>query len=115
MLNEKQKKCLKLLTSGEFKQKEIANQINITEKTICEWKKDPEFMSELERCLNISIKSLAAKALHTQSKLLDAKSETVRYMVTKDILDRAGFKPNDKIKIEGSVPVVISGGDELED
>ena len=35
--------------------------------------------------------------------------------VAKDFLDRAGFKPTDKVDIEGTIPVVISGADDLED
>ena len=35
--------------------------------------------------------------------------------VAKDFLDRAGFKPTDKLGLDVSIPVVISGDDELED
>lgn len=35
--------------------------------------------------------------------------------VAKDFLDRAGFKPTDKVDIDGAIPVVISGSDQLED
>lgn len=115
MLSSKQKKCIELMASGEFTQKEIANKINITEKTICTWKKDKEFMSELDELVRISIQSLAAKAFRTQTNLLNAKSEMVRYMVAKDILDRAGFKPIDKLEVGGAIPIVISGEDKLED
>jgi len=113
MLRSKQKKCIELMASGELTQKQIAKQINITEKTICTWKKDKEFMSELDALVRISIQSLAAKAFRTHTNLLNAKSEMVRYMVAKDILDRAGFKPDDKIKVEGAIPIVIH--DDLDD
>lgn len=106
MLNKKQKKCLELMACGEFKQKEVADMIKVTEQTICNWKKDSEFMGELESLIKVSIQSLAAKALKTQAKLLDAKSETVRYMVAKDILDRAGFKPDNNINLNVE-PVIL--------
>lgn len=116
MLSSKQKKCIELMASGEFTQKEIAKQINITEKTICTWKKEKEFMGELDALIRISIQSLAAKAFMTQVNLLKAKSEMVRYMVSKDILDRAGYKPDDKFKVEGAIPVVIQDDmDETDD
>lgn len=107
MLSAKQKKCIELMALGEFTQKDIAKQINITEKTICAWKKNDEFMRELDHLIVISIRSVAAKAFKTQTKLLDSKNDMVRYMASKDILDRAGFKPDEKLKIEGAVPVVI--------
>lgn len=116
MLNKKQKKCLELMVCGDFTQKEIASQIKVTEQTICNWKKDKEFMAELDKLIKISIQSLAAKAFKSQASLLDAKSEMVRYMVAKDILDRAGFKATDKLKFEGTIPVVIQDDmDETDD
>ena len=38
-----------------------------------------------------------------------------RITVAKDFLDRAGFKPSDKVEVTGAVPVVISGDESLED
>jgi transposase len=118
MLNKKQKRCLELMAQGNYSQKEIASQIKVSEQTICNWKKDKEFTTELSYLVRISIQSLAAKAFKTQTKLLDAKSEMVRYMAAKDILDRAGFKATDKLILEGAIPVVIHddlGEDELDE
>lgn len=68
MLSAKQKKCIELMTLGTLSQKEIAKEIKITEQTLCNWKKDEEFMAELETRVRTSIQSLAAKALHTQTR-----------------------------------------------
>lgn len=92
---------------GSMTQKEIAEQINITEKTVCEWKKKDEFRKEFEYMLRIGIQSLAAKAYKTQEQLLSSKNDMVRHLSAKDILDRAGFKATDKLEIEGAIPVVI--------
>ena len=107
MLTIKQRKCLELMVAGSMTQKEIAEQINITEKTICEWKKKNEFRKEYEYMLRIGIQSLAAKAYKTQEHLLSSKNDMVRHLAAKDILDRAGFKATDKLEIEGAIPVVI--------
>lgn len=107
MLTNKQRKCLELMVAGNMTQKEIAAQINITEKTICEWKKKDEFRKEYEYMLRIGIQSLAAKAYKTQEQLLSSKNDMVRHLAAKDILDRAGFKATDKLEIEGAIPVVI--------
>ena len=40
MLNPKQVKCLELMIKGDMTDKDIAAAINITQKTICEWKKN---------------------------------------------------------------------------
>lgn len=107
MLTIKQRKCLELMVAGSMNQREIAEQINITEKTICEWKKNDEFRKEYEYMLRIGIQSLAAKAYKTQEQLLSSKNDMVRHLAAKDILDRAGFKATDKLEIEGALPVFI--------
>lgn len=107
MLSAKQKKCVELMALGNLSQREISKEIKVTEQTICSWKKDEEFMSELDSRVRTSIQSLAAKALGTQIKLLDAKSEMVRYMVSKDILDRAGYAPDKNVNVSGTESVTI--------
>ncbi len=112
MLNKKQKKCIELMAAGEMTQREIAKQIDIAEETISRWKKDKEFMLELDELVRVGIQSLAAKAFRTMSGLLCSKNDMVKYMASKDILDRSGFKADDKLKIEGMIPIVIK--DDLE-
>ncbi len=100
MLNSKQRKCIELLAIGRNNQKEIAEELSVTEATICNWKKNDEFMAAYTETLKDNMKSVAAKAFHTEIKLLNARSEMVRLMAAKDILDRAGFKPKDQQEIE---------------
>ncbi len=107
MLNSKQLKCIEMMASGEKTQKEMAKALNVSEATICNWKKDAEFMDEYNTALKDSIREVAAKAFKTQIKLLTAKSEMVRYMAAKDILDRAGFKATEKLDINSNVGVTI--------
>jgi predicted transcriptional regulator len=115
VLSSKQKKCAELMATGEYTQKAIAGMLKITPATICNWKKDDEFRTECTAALRESIRDVAAKAFQTQTALLKAKSEMVRYMAAKDVLDRAGFKAEDKVAVEGSIPIVITGSDRLED
>ena len=100
MLNPKQEKAVMLMALGEKTQKEIAKEINITEKTLSAWKKLDCFMAELERLTKLNIQSLASKALKTHDKLLNARSEMVQYLTAKDILDRAGYKAAENINVE---------------
>lgn len=106
MSNPKQKKCIELMVEGAYTQKQIAEKLNVSENTISNWKKNQEFMSEYNEALKSSINEVAAKAFKTQIALLNARSEMVRYSVSKDILDRAGFKPSDNINLNVE-PVVI--------
>ena len=81
MLNEKQEKCINLMITTNKKQKQIANEINISEKTICEWKKQKEFKEEIQNSMRENLKMQAIKG----------------------ILDRSGFKPTDKIEHSGNI------------
>ena len=84
-------------------QREIAQEINITEKTISVWKSESEFSSELENATRLSIRSLATRAKNTMASLLSSDSDNVRFQAAKDILDRAGFKPQEKIEVSKSI------------
>lgn len=108
MLNSKQKKCIELMVAGDRTQKEIAKILNVTEATICNWKRDEEFKAEHTSSLKDSMKDVAAKAFYTETKLLKARSEMVRLMAAKDILDRAGFKPDDNVNVISDIDLNIS-------
>lgn len=107
MLNSRQLKCIELMALGEMTQKEMSKALNVSEATICNWKKNDEFMDEYNSVLKDSIREVAAKAFRTQVKLLSANSEMVRYMAAKDILDRAGFKQTEQIDIHSNIGVTI--------
>jgi len=115
MLTESQIKCINLIITENKTQKQIAKEINITEKTICKWKKDKEFKEEIQRQMKENFGSLAIEAQQELRKLLKSNNENVKMQAIKDVLDRAGYKPTDKVEHSGSIPIVISGDDELAD
>lgn len=100
MLKGKQRKCLELMLTGSFTQKEIAEEIGVTEQTITNWKKKDEFAQEYNAALKKRINLHAAVAFKTETELLkSADSDSVRLNAAKDILDRAGFKSRDEISL----------------
>ena len=99
-MNDKQEKCINLMITTNKTQKQIAKEIEVSEKTICEWKKQKEFKNEIEKNIKENFGSLALEAQKELKKLLKSKNEYVRIQVVKDILDRAGYKPIEKIKNE---------------
>lgn len=107
MLNEKQLKCINLMITETKTQKQIAKEINITEKTICEWKKDKEFKEEIQKQMKENFGSLAIEAQQELKKLLKSKNENVKMQAIKDVLDRAGYKPVDKTEISGTGTVQL--------
>lgn len=107
MLTESQIKCISLIVTKNKTQKQIAKEINITEKTICKWKKDKEFKEEIQRQMKENFGSLAIEAQQELKKLLKSKNENVRIQAIKDVLDRAGYKPVDKAEISGTGTVQL--------
>lgn len=109
MLKPKQVKCLELMLKGDMTDKEIAEAINITQKTICEWKKNSkEFQDEYNRLMRSSLQYAAPKAFNKQLSLLKSKNDMVAHLAAKDIMDRAGFNPSDKIELEPETELNIS-------
>ena len=81
-------------------QKQIAKEIEVSEKTICEWKKQKEFKDEIDKNIKENFSSLAIDAQKELKKLLKSKNENIRIQAVKDILDRAGYKPVEKREIK---------------
>lgn len=107
MISPKQRKCIELWVSGGLSQKEIAGAVKVSENTITNWKKGEEFSTELTAAQKAKIKDTAAKAFKREVDLLDAESEMVQLQAAKDILDRAGYKADDSVKVEHSGAVAV--------
>ena len=71
-MKPKQIKCLELMVQGELTDKEIAEAINISPKTICDWKKNNEEFWEIQKD--------PLKALCTLSKTYDYKIQKMRWL-----------------------------------
>lgn len=81
-------------------QKQIAKEIEVSEKTICEWKKQKEFKDEIDKNIKENFGSLAIEAQKELKKLLKSNNEYIKIQAVKDILDRAGYKPVEKREIK---------------
>lgn len=94
---------------GDMTDKQIAEAINITQKTICEWKKkDKEFQDEYNLLMRTSLQYAAPKAFRRQMSLLNSKNDMVAHLAAKDIMDRAGFNPVDKIDLNADVDMELN-------
>lgn len=103
MLKPRQKKCIEMLISGTMTQADIAAALKVSEQTICNWKKSSEFAAELESANRLVISSLVPAAIQRTKALLNADSEAVQLAAAKDILDRAGYKPQDNIRLNANI------------
>ena len=110
MLSDQQYKCIELMLTGEYTQIQIAQQLQITDQTISNWKKIEEFRKEKERLLREAFADIAPSCKKELHRLATkAESEQVRLGALKDILDRAGYKPTDKSEssVEIKLPNII--------
>lgn len=107
MLNEKQQKCIILMITSNKTQKQIAKEIQISENTISEWKKDKEFKEEVQKQMRENFSSLAIEAQQKLKKLLNSQNENIQMQAVKDILDRAGYKPIEKAELTTEAKVEL--------
>lgn len=99
-MNRKMTLCAQLVFEDELTVQEIAEELNISARTIYNWKKKDEFKTHIIQLERDYLKGLSGKAIRTMEDLLDARSEMVRYNAASDILDRTGHKPIEKSEIE---------------
>lgn len=115
MLKPKQVKCLELmLDNPKMKMKDIAEELNVTPKTISMWKREEEFRAEYDTSFRLKLQYASAKAFNTQIKLLESPNEMVAYLASKDIMDRAGFNPVEKVQqeVDMDLNITVDYGDD---
>ena len=116
MLKPKQVECLKLMMQNpKVKGKDLAALLNVSEKTISQWKnKNEEFQQEYNALVRSKIQYAATQALGKQISLLDSKNDMVAHLAAKDLMDRAGFNPVEKIEqeVDMELSITVDYGDD---
>ena len=116
MLKPKQVECLKLMIeNSKIKGKDLAVALNVSEKTISQWKnKNEEFQNEYNALVRSKIQYAASQALGKQIELLQSKNDMVAHLAAKDLMDRAGFNPVEKVEqqIDMELKINVDYGDQ---
>lgn len=109
-LNPAKLRCIFLYLSGEHTLKKIAQIVGVAPSTVARYLRNPDAqiaMREIQQRdfarIEHGINSLQDKALNTMRDLMDSSMDNVRYQASKDILDRAGHKTANKVKVEKTV------------
>lgn len=110
-LNAKQKKAIQMQVYQGFSQVQVAKALTLSEKTVSSWVNHNEFFieklneeeSKAERERKRRYKGAAQRAVNKLVGLLDSYDEKIALAACKEILDRAGDKPSDKLSLSGSV------------
>jgi uncharacterized protein YjcR len=110
MLKKKQYEAIQLLVYTEMKDSEIKEKLNISDSTLWRWKKDEEFMDELEKENRHKFRSLQTKALQTMNKLM----EQGHFQASKYILDGNNYAPTEKHELDMTANITVDYGDDDE-
>ena len=115
MLKPKQVECLKLMMQNpKISGKDLAIALNVSEKTISQWKnKNEEFQNEYNTLVRSKIQYAATQALGKQIELLQSRNDMVAHLAAKDLMDRAGFNPVEKVEqqIDMDLNITVDYGD----
>ena len=107
-LSGKQKRCIELMLEGELLLKDIADELGVTSKTISIWKKDETFIEAYEEAVKSALRFSAVKAMRKVENLIESNNAFVSLYAAQDVLNRAGFKPTDKMELtEKAAPVIV--------
>ena len=110
-LSKKHKTAAQLLFEGEYTVEKIAKIVNVSPKTIYNWQKDSDFQAalkkledEFDRKTRCRIRALVRGALERQEKILiKSRNDNAAAIVAKDVLDRAGFMPDNNVNVSGDM------------
>lgn len=110
-LSSKQQKAIEMQVYQGFSQREVAQGLNLTEKTVSFWVNHNELFMKIrdeeeekaERERRRRYKSAAQVASDKLISLIDSADDKVSLAACKDILDRAGDKPSDKVDLSANV------------
>ena len=110
MLKKKQYEAIQLLVYSGMKDCEVIKELDIGESTLWRWKKNEEFIAELEKENRQKFKSLQIKALRAMEALMDEGS----FQATKYILDGNYYAPTEKHEVDMTANITVDYGDDDE-
>lgn len=103
-------RAIYLYLAGGYTYKQIAALVGVTTTTIKNWLMQPDvqkIIGEIQKreldLVKANINAMTNKALDTMMDLMDSPMDNVRYQASKDILDRAGLKAAQNIKVNKTV------------
>lgn len=114
-INKRHSEAIELLIEGTLTKEQIAKNVHVSRSTLYKWLEDEDFtaeyeyrLEEIERQTRARIRRMTAKALDRQERILDtSKNDIAAASVAADVLDRAGYAPEDNVNVNTAQPVQI--------
>lgn len=111
-LTDQQAELVSLMTSTSWSKAQIAEQMGVSPDWIYQTVRKPHIKEAISAAISDGLISGAARALGRITELVEHKSGYVALEASKDLLDRAGFKPVDRaqVAVAGDVKIQIDLG-----
>ncbi len=114
-INKRHSEAIELLIEGTLTKEQIAKNVHVSRSTLYKWLEDEDFIAEyeyrleeIERQTRARIRRMTAKALDRQERILDtSRNDMAAASVAADVLDRAGYAPEDNVNVNTAQPVQI--------
>lgn len=114
-ITKRHSEAIELLVEGTLTKEQIAKSVRVSRSTLYKWLKDEDFnaeyeyrLEEIERQTRARIRRMTVKALDRQEKILDtSRNDMAAASVAADVLDRAGYAPEDNVNVNTAMPVQI--------
>lgn len=114
-INKRHSEAIELLIEGTLTKEQIAKNVHVSRSTLYKWLEDEDFtaeyeyrLEEIERQTRARIRRMTAKALDRQERILDtSRNDMAAASVAADVLDRAGYAPEDNVNVNTAQPVQI--------
>lgn len=109
-LPPKQQRFVQLWMTGQYTNSKLAQLLEVHPNTITKWLKRRDvqaIITDMQETTHMMVgtqlKALSAKAVGRLDSLMDSPIDGVALNAVKDVLDRAGHKPKQEIKVDKTV------------
>jgi transposase-like protein len=109
-LQPKYQRLVHLFLTGQYTTAKLAELFDVHPQTVLNWLSREDVKVAIIEAQKVThsvvsnqLQSLANKAMNKMSKLIDSPLDQVALSASKDVLDRAGYKPTTQIKVDKTV------------
>lgn len=109
-LTQVQQRFCHLYLTGQYKNNQLAQLLDVHENTIYAWLKRDDIRGIIEQFqkaeheqVENNLKSMRMKAMARMNDLMDSPIDGVALQACKDVLDRTGHKAKNEIKVDKTV------------
>lgn len=121
-LPPKMQRFIHLYMTGQYSLNKLAQLLEVHPNTLGNWLKRKDVRSVITEMqetthdvVGIQLKALTMKAVNKLGSLTDSPIDGVALQAVKDILDRAGHKPKNEIKVDKTITTIEQKFKELVD